>query len=98
MLSAKSIMVKSINVLSRYRNSSFVLFTITFSLGSITGFSQDNSPYSRYGLGDMTPPTNITLRGLGGISAAYNDILSINFNNKVISNYIIDVFSIILLT
>jgi hypothetical protein len=29
----------------------------------------------------MTPSTNVGLRGLGGISAAYNDILSINFNN-----------------
>ncbi|MFI5187472.1 MAG: hypothetical protein ACHQF0_12140 [Chitinophagales bacterium] len=43
--------------------------------------AQDNSPYSRYGLGDITPNTNIVNRGMGGISAAYTDPLSINFNN-----------------
>lgn len=43
--------------------------------------AQDNSPYSRYGLGDITPSTNIVNRGMGGFSAAYADPLSINFNN-----------------
>lgn len=44
-------------------------------------FSQDNSPYSRYGIGDLVPPTHITNRGMGGISAGYTDFLSVNFNN-----------------
>lgn len=44
-------------------------------------FSQDNSPYSRYGLGDLTPPSHIMSRGMGGISAAYTDPYSINFSN-----------------
>jgi hypothetical protein len=44
-------------------------------------FSQDNSPYTRYGLGDIVPSTNINSRSMGGISAAYSDYLSINFNN-----------------
>jgi len=35
--------------------------------------AQDNSPYSRYGLGDLHPATNIFNRGMGGISAAYSD-------------------------
>ncbi len=43
--------------------------------------AQDNSPYSRYGIGDLTPPTNITTRGMGGVSAAYSDVWAINFNN-----------------
>lgn len=43
--------------------------------------AQDNSPYSRYGLGDLTPNTNIVNRGMGSFSAAYADPLSINFNN-----------------
>jgi hypothetical protein len=46
-----------------------------------TAFSQDNSPYSRYGIGDLVPPTHIINRGMGGISAGYRDLLSINFNN-----------------
>ncbi|MEO5948506.1 MAG: hypothetical protein ABIP79_16940, partial [Chitinophagaceae bacterium] len=44
-------------------------------------FSQDNSPYSRYGIGDLVPPTSINSRGMGGLSAAYNEVLTINFNN-----------------
>jgi len=43
--------------------------------------AQDNSPYSRYGLGDLTPGTNIINRGMGSFSAGYSDPLSINFNN-----------------
>ncbi|MEI6947457.1 hypothetical protein V9K67_09715 [Paraflavisolibacter sp. H34] len=44
-------------------------------------FAQDNSPYSRYGLGNVVPNTNIVNRGMGGVSAAYSDVLSINFAN-----------------
>lgn len=43
--------------------------------------AQDNSPYSRYGLGNEFPRTNITSRGMGGISAAYTDFTSVNYNN-----------------
>src|SRR5216117_2802655 len=43
--------------------------------------AQDNSPYSRYGLGDISPNTNIVNRGMGSFSAAYADPLSINFTN-----------------
>lgn len=35
--------------------------------------AQDNSPYSRYGLGDLHPGTNIYNRGMAGLSAAYSD-------------------------
>jgi hypothetical protein len=44
-------------------------------------FAQENSPYSRYGLGDIAPSTNIENRGMGGLSAAYADPFSINFTN-----------------
>src|SRR5687767_455928 len=43
--------------------------------------AQDNSPYSRYGIGDLHPNSNILNRGMGGISAAYADPLSVNFTN-----------------
>lgn len=33
--------------------------------------AQDNSPYSRYGLGNQFPTSNIISRGMGGVSAAY---------------------------
>ena len=43
--------------------------------------AQDNSPYSRYGLGDITPSTNIVNRGMGIFSAAYAEPFYVNFNN-----------------
>jgi hypothetical protein len=43
--------------------------------------SQENSPYSRYGLGNQSPRMNVINRGMGGISAAYSDYFSINYNN-----------------
>lgn len=55
-------------------------------IASILGIStsllaQDNSPYSRYGIGDLVPQTNVLTRAMGGLSAAYIDNLSVNFNN-----------------
>lgn len=41
----------------------------------------ENSPYSRYGLGDKVPGMNILNRGMGGVSAAYSDFQSVNFIN-----------------
>lgn len=43
--------------------------------------AQDNSPYSRYGLGTISPSTNILNRGMGGITAGYNDPYTVNFTN-----------------
>lgn len=43
--------------------------------------AQENSPYSRYGLGDIVPSQNTINRAMGGISAAYHDYQSINFTN-----------------
>ncbi|MBX9782645.1 MAG: hypothetical protein K2X48_05040 [Chitinophagaceae bacterium] len=48
---------------------------------SINVLAQDNSPFSRYGLGDLVPSSNITNRGMGGLSAAYGDFQTINFVN-----------------
>ncbi|MFT3682624.1 MAG: hypothetical protein QM791_20375 [Ferruginibacter sp.] len=43
--------------------------------------AQENSPYSRYGLGDLVPNQNILNRGIGGVAAAYSDYQTINFVN-----------------
>lgn len=40
-----------------------------------------NSPYSRYGVGDIITSQNMLTRGMGGIGAAYYDYQSINFLN-----------------
>jgi hypothetical protein len=74
---AKSITPKIINVLAGSRSWFTGLFLVSF----LPAFSQDNSPYTRYGLGDIVPSTNINSRSMGGISAGYNDFLTINFNN-----------------
>src|SRR5215470_15167865 len=57
---------------------------IVCGLPLITGnflSAQENSPYSRYGLGDVAPSGNVVNRGMGGVSAAYADPFSINFTN-----------------
>jgi hypothetical protein len=72
---AKLIMLERVRFCSR---AVFMVLCVSISFAS---FAQDNSPYSRYGLGDVVPSSNITTRGMGGISAGYADFTSINFNN-----------------
>jgi hypothetical protein len=55
--------------------------TVFFLLFLQTAFSQENSPYSRYGLGDIVPNTNVVNRGMAGISAGFADPLSVNYTN-----------------
>ena len=43
--------------------------------------AQENSPYSRFGLGDVVPNHNIFTRAMGGVSAGVLDYQSINFTN-----------------
>lgn len=73
----KSITPKIINVLYSFRRALILLLLA----GAGTVSAQDNSPYSRYGIGDLVPGTNIVNRGMGSITAGYTDQLSINFNN-----------------
>ena len=73
----KLITPKKINTLRGLQATILVFILTAFS----PVFSQDNSPYSRYGIGDLVPPTNIVTRSMGGIAAGYNDFFSINFNN-----------------
>ena len=69
MHSAKLTIAKFLSVL-------FVVFGLYTAASA-----QENSPYSRYGLGDLTPNQNIFTRGMAGISAASIDNRSINFTN-----------------
>jgi hypothetical protein len=52
----------------------YTLLAISLQL-TANGFliAQDNSPYSRYGLGDLHPNTSIFNRGMAGLSIAYSD-------------------------
>jgi hypothetical protein len=55
-----------------------IVFSLLFCTAAI---AQENSPYSRYGLGDITPSQNILNRGMGGISAGFADFKTVNFIN-----------------
>ena len=39
----------------------------------MSAYAQENSPYSRYGLGDLVPNHNVFTRGMGGVSAGMAD-------------------------
>jgi hypothetical protein len=76
MQSAKSIMLEKWRLRFLKIVSVLVFVILSFDLSA-----QSNSPYSRYGLGDPSPSGNVTSRGMGGISAGYADVISVNFNN-----------------
>lgn len=58
-----------------------ILVAFFFLCIEIVSMAQDNSPYTRYGIGDLVPHSNINSRAMGGISAAYIDVFSVNLNN-----------------
>jgi hypothetical protein len=62
----------------------FIFITFSYTFAS----AQENSPYSRYGMGDIVPSQNIVSRSMGGISAGFIDSMgflpytqSINLSN-----------------
>ena len=62
-------------------------FVVSLIVIVFSSTAQVNSPYSRYGIGDLNGPHHIISRGMGGIQAAYSDGVSnnvgqsVNFNN-----------------
>jgi hypothetical protein len=58
-------------------------FVVSFIIISINLSAQVNSPYSRYGIGDLNGSHHIISRGMGGIRAAYADGLSNNVGQSV---------------
>ena len=54
----------------------FVLMALPFF-----SIAQENSPYSRYGIGNLMPSGNIASRSMGGIGAGFTDPTIINFLN-----------------
>ena len=49
------------------------LFVLVLFALPLISLSQENSPYSRYGIGNLVPQGNIVNRSMGGISAGYAD-------------------------
>ena len=63
---------------ARLKRTATLIFTIfIYTISN----AQENSPYSRYGIGDLVPNRNIVSRGMGGIVAGYSDYQSINLSN-----------------
>jgi hypothetical protein len=57
------------------------LACLFFAFFPIFCFAQENSPYSRYGVGNILPSGNVQNRGMGGISAGFSDRTTINTVN-----------------
>jgi hypothetical protein len=59
------------------------ILLVLFIGGFVAANGQENSPFSRYGLGSTIASTNISNRAMGGVSAAYHDWFrnTINFAN-----------------
>jgi hypothetical protein len=74
------------------KRTSGLVIAVLFSAFS---YAQDNSPYSQYGMGDITPNRNIVNRSMGGISAAFADLQTLNLNNPAaisgVANTVFDV-------
>lgn len=66
---------------STITNCKKIIFSGLFFLTGIAVTAQENSPYSRFGLGDLLPGQNITNRAMGGIGATYYDPVTVNFAN-----------------
>jgi hypothetical protein len=49
------------------------LLSLLLCFISVAALGQENSPYSRYGLGDIVPSGSIINRSMGGVSAAFVD-------------------------
>jgi hypothetical protein len=63
-------------------------FIVTLFIFSINTYSQENSPFSRYGVGDLYPQQNIASRGMGGLSAAFTSTQAINTINPASYGYL----------
>jgi hypothetical protein len=63
------------------KNLSKIALIGLFSIICQFSVAQDNSPYSRYAIGDLVPNSNVVNRAMGRIAMGYNDFLAINFNN-----------------
>ncbi len=74
---AKLITPKRINTLGVIKITALTMLTVSI----LPAAAQDNSPYSRYGLGDQVPSVNIVNRSMGGVSAGFTDPFTINYAN-----------------
>ena len=67
-----------VNIMKVPKHRIYILLLIALPFYSI---AQENSPYSRYGIGNLVPKGNMQYRSMGGISAGASDPTVINFIN-----------------
>lgn len=70
--------MRSVSIITNCRRLFF--FSLILAANNIV-LAQENSPYSRFGLGDILPGQNIVNRAMGGVSATYYDPVTVNFTN-----------------
>lgn len=63
----------------RIINRSFFAALALFLFSQVS--AQENSPFSRYGLGDIYPTQSIAIRGMGGVAAGYVSEQALNSSN-----------------
>src|SRR5688572_22582544 len=71
--------MRSVRLITICKSTIFVFSFFSISLLEIQ--AQENSPYSRYGVGDILPSQNIVNRSMGGLAIPYRDFQSVNFVN-----------------
>ncbi|MEP6597423.1 MAG: hypothetical protein ABJA71_15830 [Ginsengibacter sp.] len=61
--------------------ANYIFLFLVFLFSYFVSSAQENSPYSRYGLGDLYPQQHIASRGMGGLTAAFVNPQAINTVN-----------------
>lgn len=59
----------------------FTVFVLISTLSVVVGQNNTNSPYTRFGYGDITEGTSTELRGMGGVFLGNHSKNTINFSN-----------------
>ncbi len=70
--------MQSVNTIMKIN---YKIICLLLAAAPLLTFAQENSPYSRYGIGNLIPQGNIVNRSMGGISAAVSDAAFLNTVN-----------------
>ena len=67
--------------MSNFRKQLFFLLTFNLLIGFCSAQNDINSPYSNYGIGNLSPRSNNVLSSMGGVGYALQSPYYINFKN-----------------
>jgi len=65
-----------------------IICSLILQCGLLLGQTSDNSPYSRFGLGDFAINQRVPSMGMGGLRATYSDQNNTNFENPASLGYL----------